>query len=167
MGLLHFIAVIAHAQVRMDGLTLSDLSDLSDAVTTITFDMKQITQQITTRGNATVALDKVGANARRMVDLSVLADCWRETVGFVWPAALPMFNRAWNTWLAVSAAIINARAEHVEAHAAAHLVSLDGMCVMAVHIDIHATVAALPIAQWACCNRCCRRIVAASSSALL
>ena len=128
---------------------------------------KQITQQITTRGNATVALDKVGANARRMVDLSVLADCWRETVGFVWPAALPMFNRAWNTWLAVSAAIINARAEHVEAHAAAHLVSLDGMCVMAVHIDIHATVAALPIAQWACCNRCCRRIVAASSSALL
>ena len=94
MGLLHFIAVIAHAQVRMDGLTLSDLSDLSDSVTTITFDMKQITQQITTRGNATVALDKVGANACWMVDLPVLADCWRETVGFVWPAALPMFRAA-------------------------------------------------------------------------
>ena len=102
MGLLYFITVIAHAQVRIDGLALLDLSDLSDSVSTITFDMKQITQQITTRGNATVALDKVGANACWMVDLPVLADCWRETVGFVWPAALPMFNRAWNTWLAVT-----------------------------------------------------------------
>eukprot|EP00964_Phaeocystis_antarctica_P053571 scaffold31458_cov37-Phaeocystis_antarctica.AAC.1 len=62
MGLLYFITVITHAQVRIDGLALLDLSDLSDSVSTITFDMKQITQQITTRGNATVALDKVGAN---------------------------------------------------------------------------------------------------------
>ena len=70
------------------------MSDLSDSIITIPCDMKQMTQQITTRGNATVALEKVGANARRMVDLSVLADCWRETVRFVWSVALPMFEIA-------------------------------------------------------------------------
>ena len=113
MGHLYFIAVIAHAQVRVDGLALSDLSD---SIITIPCDMKQMTQQITTRGNATVALEKVGANARRMVDLSILADCWREKVGFVWPAALPMFHDAWSSWPAFNAAITNVRAKYAEAH---------------------------------------------------